>query len=149
MSIAPPRSIVRATGQFSRATGLRQGWAVFSPPRNEVLGLTARVTFGDGQTKIWRLPRGNNFVGSYVDYHWQKYMEHVALRGNGDEWRRLWEPLARYIARSVDGPDRHPVRVVLITRRARNLPLTGTAPSREPNRVDEYFTLDIPPIATS
>ncbi|MFN8036678.1 MAG: hypothetical protein U0V73_12160 [Acidimicrobiia bacterium] len=127
--------------------GLYQGWAVFSPPRNEVLQLEARVTYADGHTSVWHLPKNNPVVGSYRDYHWQKYMEHAALRGMSDEWPRLWEPLARYIARDVEGPDRKPVRVTLITHRTQNLPLGKGLPLHGPERVDEYYTLDLPPTA--
>jgi len=132
-----------ANRRFVRATGLHQFWGLFSPPRTEVLEWWARVTFADGGTEIWRLPERDPFIGSLNDYHWQKFMEHAALRGNTDEWPRLWEPLARYVAREVERPGRRPVSVTLVTRRTLNLPIGSDGPDRAEPRVDEYFTLDL------
>ena len=141
---AAVRRVSGVTSHVIEAVGLYQVWSVFTPPRNEVLELEARITFADGRTTVWRPPRNNALVGAYRDYHWQKYTEHAALRGNADGWPRLWEPLARYVAREVQGPGRLPVRVTLITHRTPNLPLDGDGPDRGPERVDKYYTLDLP-----
>lgn len=141
-SISPPESVTSATGRYVKAFGLYQPWAVFSPPRNEVIGLEARVELANGDTVTWRPTRHNALFGAYNDYHWQKWVEHAALRGNSDEWPRLWEPLARYVARSVEDDGQEPVSVTLITRRSLNFSLADGA-GREAERVDEYFTLDL------
>lgn len=141
-SVAPPDAVRRATGQYVKAVGLYQPWAVFSPPRNEVLALEATVTFDDGSTTTWTPPVRNDLVGSYSDYHWQKYAEHAALRGNSDEWPRLWEPLARYVARDATLDGRQPVSVQLTTRRSTNFSLADGA-GRDVERVDDYFFLDL------
>ena len=141
----PVRRASSVTHHLVDAVGLQQVWRVFSPPRNEVLALEALVTFDDGSETTWYPPRSNVLVGVYHDYHWQKYMEHAALRGNDDGWPRLWEPLARYVAGVERRGGRTPVRVTLITRRTLNLPLGNGGPNRGPEQVVEYFTLDVEP----
>jgi hypothetical protein len=146
--ITPPRFVSDVSRHVIDATGLYQPWRVFSPPRTDALELEARVTFDDETTAMWHLPTNGDVIGSYIDYHWLKFVEHAALQDNGDEWPRLREPLARFIARTMTTPGHRAIEVTLITLRTWNLPIGDDAPSHKPTRVDEYFTLDLVPLGT-
>ena len=79
-------------------------------------------------------------MSPYSNYHWQKYSEHVAL--GDDNWPRLWEPLARYVARISTTDTKRPATVAVISRRALNLSVHDGA-GREDERIEVVYTLDL------
>ncbi len=98
------------------------------------------VRYGDGSTEIWRTPTGNNFTGSYWDYHWQKWQEWVL----DQQHRQLWRPAAVFIARDRDRPARHPVRVTLLRLTSQIRP-PGHHPASGPTVTTRYYSLPITP----
>ncbi|MFN8020052.1 MAG: hypothetical protein U0Q03_00870 [Acidimicrobiales bacterium] len=138
-----PGPLRAATSRVAQVSGLYQSWGLFAPPRNETLRLEARVEFADGTTDTWTPPFGGDLLGAYADYHWQKYVEHAARRGNGDEWPRLWAPLARHAARELATATRVPVRVVLLGRHLVNIDAVANGTIGGTQYVDEYFVLDL------
>src|SRR5215212_6102776 len=76
-----PNSSIRATMLSAatpvlNATGLDQTWSVFAPgPRRQVLEVSARIKYSDGQTGTWHMPTGGPWIGAYRDYRWRKWME--------------------------------------------------------------------------
>ncbi len=121
--------------------GLDQAWGVFAPdPRSTVYDFEGRIRYADGTIEIWRWPRGDPVIAEYRAYHWQKYAEQVRL----DDESGLWEPLAAWLARTHDRPNRHPVEVTLV-RRWYDLNPPGHHPSRGPWNSYEFFTLQVSP----
>jgi hypothetical protein len=93
---------------------LSQDWGVFAPdPREETVDVLARVSFADGSTETWQVPRRNPVVGEYIDYRWLKWEEWVVSPGLLGELPR---PAAIYVARRLATPTRRPVRVTLVDR---------------------------------
>lgn len=129
---------LRVLGPVAHATGLDQDWGVFAPdPRRINLDLHALVTYADGSTSKWELPRGDPFVGSYWDYRWRKYMEIVRR----DASKFLWPDFAAFVARTESG-SRRPVKVELVRRWYEILaPGTG-GPLRSRWHQYRFFTLD-------
>ena len=53
--------------------GVRQGWAVFSPnPTSISVLLEARLTYDDGTTSTWRVPRGGPVLDSVRSERWRQ-----------------------------------------------------------------------------
>jgi hypothetical protein len=135
------RDGLRVGGAYLNATGLDQSWRLFAPePRRQSLALSARVEYASGGTRTWRLPRGNALIGSYWDYHWQKWLEFVL----SNRHMNLWKPAAEFIARDSDGPGRRPVRVTLIRATSYNR-APGQHPDHNPRITSAYFSLRITP----
>jgi hypothetical protein len=134
----------KVAAPYVNALGVGQSWTMFAPyPRSEVLYLEARATHADGSVSTWRPPSRGALIGGYSDSHWRKYVEHAAIRheSNPDGWRRLWEPLARYVARE-HGRDGSPVTSVTLVKRSGPIPPPGTTgPRRAPLRDEAYYTL--------
>lgn len=111
--------------------GVDQDWTVFSPdPRSVSIRVDARLTYPDGSTEQWRIPHSGAIVGAYRDYRWQKWQERV----DGDDYKRLWEPTARWLVASRTRDGRHPVSVVF-SRHAKavdKLEPTGPPPTVTP-----------------
>jgi hypothetical protein len=135
------RNVLRVDGSYLNVTGLDQRWTLFAPdPRRRSIAVEGRVQYADGSTDIWRLPRGGALIGSYWDYHWQKWLEFVLDVGHPE----LWRPAAAFIARERNRPGRMPVRVTLIRVTALNNP-PGHHPDHQPPSASPYYTLDITP----
>jgi hypothetical protein len=133
------RQALRLADPYSNAIGIDQDWSVFAPdPRRIVIDLKARITYADGSTAVWHVPTSNDFVGSYWDYRWLKYMETV----NRDVHQALWPDLAGWVARRHRGPGQ-PVRVELIRRWYDLLP-PGPGPNRGPWNQYRFFSLTGP-----
>lgn len=108
-----PASVVRRDLQTLdnglHDVGVDQDWTVFAPdPRPVSIRVDARLTYPDGSTERWRIPHSGALVGAYRDYRWQKWQERV----DGDEFKGLWEPTARWLVASRTRNGRHPVLVV-------------------------------------
>jgi hypothetical protein len=133
--------ILRTARPVLNAIGLEQSWSMFSPdPRSFALDLRARITYADGGTAEWRVPRGgtglgDRTLGAYRAYHWQKWMEWA----RSDARAELWEPTARWVARRYARAGRVPVRVVLV-RRFYDIPEPGA--ERPPWREFAYYTYE-------
>jgi hypothetical protein len=123
------------------SVGLDQTWSVFAPdPRQQTFGLEARITYDDGGAETWVVPTGDPFVAEYRTYHWQKWAEFA----RADDTQVLWGPLAVWLARTHNGPTRHPAVVTLI-RRWYDLNPPGSHPSRGPWHEYTYFSVRITP----
>lgn len=131
------REALRAGGPYLNATGLDQSWKLFAPnPRRATIGLRARVEYANGETTTWRLPSGGNLVGSYWDYHWQKWLEFVVDDRHAD----LWKPAAEFIARDSRRNGQRPVRVTLIRLTSINYP-PGRQPDHGPRVAAPYYSV--------
>ena len=125
--------------------GLDQTWSVFAPePRSQTFGLYARVAYADGTSDIWTVPSGDPYVSEYRTYHWQKWSEYARL----DVQTSLWEPLAIFIARTYDRPNRHPSEITLV-RTWYDLFPPGSHPNHGETYQYEYFTLQVTPSVLS
>ncbi len=125
--------------RYINATGLTQGWNVFAPdPPGFTSEVVARIEYLDGTSVRWQPPRGGDLVGGYRTYHWA--VGSGRLQGEG--WRSLREPFARWLARIHSEGGRRPVRVELISRIRPNLP-PGTDASSPPWEESTVFTLDL------
>jgi hypothetical protein len=121
---------------YSAALGLDQDWAVFAPePRRIVIDMQARISYADGSTRVWHVPVSNDFVGSYWDYRWLKYME-TAIK---DVNQRLWVPFAIWVARR-ERSSSPTVKVELIRRWSDLTPPGRRGPSRSPWHQYTFFT---------
>jgi hypothetical protein len=108
---AVSQSVGERSNQLTHAMGLEQAWGVFAPdPRSSSLDLEALVTFADGSTDRWTVPEGNVVVGNLRYYRWRKWLERV----RSDDYSRIWDQTARWIAREFDDPDNPVVQVDLI-----------------------------------
>jgi hypothetical protein len=141
-----PRSTLRADalnvgGRYLNLTGLDQSWSLFAPdPRRRSIAIEARVQYVNGTTDTWRLPHGSALIGSYWDYHWQKWLEFVLDAHHPG----LWRPAALFIARERTRAGRRPVRVTLIRVTSLNEP-PGHAPNHLPAIASAYYSLRITP----
>ena len=130
---------------YLTVTGLEQSWETYSPdPRRQVLEFQARVEYADGTRQIWRVPRGGRVVGTYREYRWRKWVEHV----RDDTMKDLWRPAAVYAARRGQRDGRMPVRVTLV-RRWYDIPPPGAVDRHPPWHEFAYYTLDITPAILS
>lgn len=85
-----------------------QTWEVFAPnPRSVSLRLEARVTFADGSTERWHMPKGAVIGTNLRYYRWRKWLEYVRADA---EWL-LWDPTARWVASLYDD---HPSPVATV-----------------------------------
>jgi hypothetical protein len=135
------RKLLRVDGAYLNATGLDQTWGVFAPdPRRASIDLYARVHYANGSTQTWRMPSGGALIGSYWDYHWQKWLEFVVDDNHAD----LWKPAAEFIAGDRDRPGRRPVRVTLVRLTSFNRP-PGHHPDHDPRVASAYYSLSITP----
>jgi hypothetical protein len=135
------RDVLRADEYYLNAAGVDQTWSLFAPePRRQSVALRARVQYANGSTHTWRVPRGDDLIGSYWDYHWQKWLEFVVDDNHAD----LWKPAAQFIARDCDGPGRRSVRVTLIRTISLNRP-PGRHPDHTRGKTSAYYSLDITP----
>jgi hypothetical protein len=123
------------------ALGLDGRWNVFAPaPRAAVIALEARLEYGDGSVRVWRPPEAGRLVGSYRYAHWQKYME----QASSDAFRRLWRPLAVWLARTRT-VDREPPTTVVLVRRWRDLAAPADGGGTGPWKELAYFTYQVDP----
>lgn len=128
----------RVFGPYVEAVGLDQNWEVFAPdPRRLTLDVHAEVTFADGTTERWDVPTGGMVVDTYRFYRWQKWMESVRADANS----QLWEPTARWIARTHERDGRDVTRVTLV-RRWYDTPPPGTSGERPDFSSYEFYVLD-------
>ena len=133
---AVERSVSESSNQIIRVLASEQAWGVFAPdPRPTSLQLYARITFEDGKTAIWHLPKGNRVVGNLRYYRWRKWLE----RARSDSYSDIWDPTARWIATLYDdGPS--PVARVELVRRFHDNVVVGPQP---PWQEFVYYTLDV------
>ena len=126
----------KVTDGYVNAVGLDQNWALFAPePRKFSLDLAATVTYADGSSTQWKLPRGGAVVGAYWDYRWLKWMEY----STDDAHRDLWQPAAAWIAREESRPGNPVTTVSLLRRETPNNP-PGQAQKRGKTSEAQYFT---------
>jgi hypothetical protein len=103
----------------ARATGLDQGWNMFSPnPPRVVSEIETYVQFSDGQRRMWQFERDRNILRSF----------------NYDRWRKLKEQLLReevlrpgfavWVIRQLAKPGERAVRVWMV-RDTRVIPTPG------------------------
>jgi hypothetical protein len=135
------REATKATDPYVNSLGLDQTWSVFAPdPRRVSLDMEARITYSNGETATWTVPRGGSLIGSYWDYRWRKWLENVVQEAN----RGLWRPTAQFIAQRRRRSGSLPTRVTLV-RRWRDLTPPGARPRKRP-RWQQYafYTLLTP-----
>lgn len=103
----------RADHPYLFGLGLDQSWEVFAPdPRRETIDVVGRVTYADGSTATWQVPRRDPVVGEYTDYRWLKWAEYVI----SPAYDQLWRPSALYVARHLATATKRPTHVELVNR---------------------------------
>jgi hypothetical protein len=135
--------VLRVGAPVLYALGLDQEWGVFAPPRQQVIGLEARIEYADGTQGVWRPPALTGALfGAYRDYRWAKYIEQEIPDASA---RALWEPLAAWVARTHSSSRRRPLAVSLIRRWYDLLPVAGgRKPARGPWRQYLYYVYRVP-----
>ena len=94
-------------------TSQYQGWSMFAPvPVQTNRYVEAAVLFQDGNWKDHCFPRLSqmNFLEAWVEKRWRKIEQNMF----DPEFRPYDEDVARWVARQMDQPDNHPIRVSLI-----------------------------------
>lgn len=126
----------KVTSHYVNAVGLDQDWALFAPePRKFTLTLAAEVTYADGSTRIWTLPRGDNVLGGYWDYRWLKWIEYAV----DDRHKNLWQPAAAWVASDAAKAATTVTKVTLLRNETPNNP-PGQKPLRGPFSSVRYYT---------
>jgi hypothetical protein len=129
-------ALVPAAGTVVQAVGLEQDWGLFAPdPRDASVGVLATVTFRDGRTERWAPPDFGRVLAPYRTYRWQKFVERL----RADDYRRMWEPFARWVARE-HGPG---VRRVVLTRTFRPVRRPGDPARRPPTQRYDFYRLEL------
>jgi hypothetical protein len=122
--------------------GLDQAWNVFAPdPRRQVVSQAARITYDDGSTAMWQRPTGDQVVGEYRFYRWQKLMESEIADAHQSD---LWQPFAEWVARTHARAGRRVTKVELL-RRWYDLSPAGRDQGRPPRHEYLYFTWEPSP----
>lgn len=135
-------AVMKFGGPLLYALGLDQDWAVFAPPRLQVIGLEARIAYANGTQAVWRAPVSTGaLIGAYRDYRWGKYVENEIADANGGV---LWEPLAAWIARKYTSPTRRPSSVMLIRRFYDLFAVSGGSAGHGPWQQVTYYVYHVP-----
>lgn len=136
-----PRSQLReelrdVTRPFLLASGVDQGWGVFSPsPPTTTNQVVARVDRADGTVGVYPMEGGIG-IAEYWDYRWRKYAEQM-WRKRGAERERV--AFAGWIADQDRAAGHEPVRVTLVRQTRQNLP-PGPGPDAGEWREIPFFT---------
>jgi len=139
------RRLERVAQPLRNGLGFDQAWGVFAPdPPTRVADLRAAIVYDDGTREGWRWPKGDPLISEYRAYHWEKWAEQARLDDHSD----LWLPLARWLARTHDQADRHPVTVELI-RFSYDLNPPGAKRSRGPQHEETFFTFHVTALGRS
>jgi hypothetical protein len=138
MPAGSPRDAVRpAAAHVLYPIGLDQDWALFAPdPRAFSVGVYARITYRDGRERVQVPPHNGHLLAPYRTYRWQKYVERL----RADDYASLWEPTARWIARTA-GPG---VTRVVLVRTFRDAVVPGSGVARGARGEYPFYTLDLP-----
>lgn len=127
-----------AVPRRATALGLGQNWALFAPDPLRARGeLKAEIRYADGTTELWR-PPAPRAVAQELGYRWQEWARELVR----DDHSELWEPAARWIARTNTRGGQLPVRVTL-RRRFALLPPPGGPESRPRWSEFDFYTLDL------
>jgi hypothetical protein len=111
---------------------------LFAPdPSALSVEVTARITFDDGATEVFRFPDGDPFIGALREYRWRKF-EARLRSGYSESMRR---PTAEWIAREASTGERKVTKVVLVQSVSRT-PTPGIDEKRT-WRTFEFYTLEI------
>ena len=129
-------ALLPAAGTVVQAVGLEQDWGLFAPdPRDASVGVVATITYGDGRTERWVPPDFGHVLAPYRTYRWQKFVERL----RADDYRGMWDPFARWVARE-HGPG---VRRVVLTRTFRPVRRPGDPGPRPPVQRFDYHRLEL------
>jgi len=105
-----PREVV---GTYLFNTSQYQGWAMFAPaPVQANRYVEATVLFQDGNWLDYAFPRLGqmNFLEAWIEKRWRKIEQNMF----DPDFRPYDEDVARWIAREMDRPGNHPVRVSVL-----------------------------------
>ena len=105
-----PRPVV-ATYLFN--TSQYQGWSMFAPaPVQSNRYVEAAVLFQDGNWRDYAFPRLGqmNCLEAWIEKRWRKIEQNMF----DPDFRPYDEGVARWVARQMDRPDNHPVRVSIL-----------------------------------
>jgi hypothetical protein len=121
--------------------GIEQDWKTYSPfPRSDIFILEGRAEFADGKFQTWRVDARDRVIGTYEEYRWRKWVEHLF---QDEKSEPILRGAAAYIARHLHHNGRPPVRVTLV-KRTRHLNPPGQK-GTEPWEASTLFTLNVTP----
>jgi hypothetical protein len=136
-----PKSVVRrdlkTVEDAFHDVGYDQDWSVFAPdPRAENIRVRATLTYPDGSTAVWKVPKGN-VLSAYRDYRWQKFQERLRV----NDYTNLWRPTCQWLVETKTRDGRHAVKVVLTREAQPVVPIDqpGT-PQPKTWTVQDYYT---------
>lgn len=98
-------------------TSQYQGWAMFAPaPVQTNRYVEAAVRFQDGNWMDYEFPRLGqmNFAEAWLEKRWRKIGQNMF----DSDFRPYDEGVARWIARQMDRPGNHPIRVSIVLHEA-------------------------------
>lgn len=139
-----PRSQLReelrdVTRPFLLASGVDQGWGVFSPsPPTTTNEVVARVDRADGTVGIYPMD-GSAGIAEYWDYRWRKYAEQLWRKRTAERERVAF---AGWVAGQDRAAGHEPVRVTLVRQNRQNLP-PGPGPDEGEWREIPFFTTPV------
>lgn len=139
-----PRSQLReelrdVTRPFLLASGVDQGWGVFSPsPPTTTNEVVARVDRTDGTVGVYPMEGGIG-ITEYWDYRWRKYAEQLWRKRTAERERVAF---AGWIADQDRAAGHEPVRVTLVRENRQNLP-PGPGPDEGTWREIPFFTTPV------
>lgn len=100
--------------------GVWQSWDMFAPnPRDIKITMDAEIKYKDGSQKIWEFPRMDK-MGFFEKFRKERYRKWAFDNVRVDQHSGLWLPTVRYIARSIDDPNR-PLKSIALRRRWRQI----------------------------
>lgn len=137
------RPLTRLTSHYVLATGLWQGWSMFSPnPRRVDIRVGAEIEFADGAKTLYDFPQMDR-LGYWERYRKERFRKWANDSLRLDTKKALWKPAAEWVARRYDANPSRVTRVRLI-RRWRDIPppkATGLLGRIEPpKRIDREHT---------
>lgn len=134
--------VLQGTGPYLNATGLDQNWLLFAPdPRHYSIGVSALVSYANGQTAVWTPPERGPLVGTYSDYRWRKWEENITVPANGPA---LWQAAALWAANHVP-PTRQAVTQVRLIETFSAINPPGVTPISGPEQHKTLYVLKLTP----
>ena len=141
------QALVSTYKPFYNFFGLWQGWNVFGPKLRAInYHTTAIITYADGTTELWEVPRMNKLS------YWERFCREKWRKWGDDTmpwpaYGELWPDTARFIARMHNNPA-NPPKLISLTLHWVDIPKPPDICPREhlPEHTG-YYTFFVYPVA--